>query len=82
MAAFFELSFAVHWQEMLCRVSTTSNRCEVVNNGSDGGQSCQKSRLIGVVKYCLLTIGTVKAVHHTEYRGGREAGVSYKYYSE
>jgi len=76
VAAFSELSFAIHRQRMLeCypEASATSNSNEsnikllttaaMVDNLAEKVDECP---LNGIVKYCSLTVGTVKAVRYTE----------------
>ena len=71
VAAFSGLSFAIHWQGGCTEASTMSNSANVklltpaamVENSAEKIDECP---LVGVVEYCLRTVGTTKSVCYTE----------------
>ena len=52
--------------------------CQIVTYSSDGDNLAEKidEYPLGVVEYCLGTIGTAKTVRYTEYLGVRYSGVA------
>ena len=68
VAAFSELPFAVHWQGRLAlQITALTNEllttAMMVDNLAEKVEKCPINQ---VVKYCLHTIGTTKAVRYTE----------------